>query len=103
MGIKSFKKPGQLTQEGVALAQAVEEFVQPLIKNPILDGYIIRRIDIGVGELIIPHSLGRRWNGWWVVRQEAGSLVWEASHQGDPTKYITLQASALDTIDIYIF
>ncbi len=102
MSIKSFRKPGQLTPEGVALANNVDDYTRQLTKNPILDYALLKRVELTTTTINVPHGLGRPWTGWVILRTSAGALVWETATQTDPSKYLSLTASADTTVDIYI-
>lgn len=102
MSIKAFRKPLQVTGDSQILATAVDDYVRQITLNPFLDGKLIQQIKVSTVKVDIPHSLGRRFVGWAQTRKTSVN-VYEAATQTDPTKYLTLQASAGDIVDIYIF
>lgn len=65
-----------------------------LLGHPILDGRLTDRITIAAGTFgtQVPHKLGRRPIGWWVVSLETNTPISEVvGGSPDDTKFINIQ------------
>ena len=102
MSIKAFKQPASQDPQVTALAIAVTEFATPLVKNPLLGGYLIQNISLTTSPLIIPHILGRPYIGWFVTKIDDDANVFQTTFLHTATS-ISLEASAAVTVDIWIF
>lgn len=100
--IRAFKRISQKQPELQAVINSVAEFVRPLELNPILDGRIIEGVVIGTSATDIPHKLGRKWAGWFVVSRTSGVVPYETT-QTNETTFLTLIAASQTTVDIYVF
>jgi hypothetical protein len=100
--IRAFKRIAQKQPELQAVINSVAEFVRPLELNPILDGRIIEGVVIGTSATDIPHKLGRKWVGWFVVSRTSGVVPYETT-QTNETTLLTLIAASQTTVDIYVF
>ena len=103
MAIKAFRKSPQETPEVSALSIAIDDYTRQLTSNPLLDQVVIRQIQVSTTKVDIPHSLGRRWLGWVLTRNNAAIIVYEAPVQAAPEKYISLVATGSGAIDISLF
>jgi len=86
--MKSYKDPEKLL-----------EFIQD---KPILDGRLIRNIDVSTTTINVNHGLGRRYQGFIVVRASANTTVFDedTNFRG---RILALQASNVATISIWVF
>lgn len=100
--IKAFKKIAQQQPELQAIINAIADFVRPLELNPTLDGRIIEGVTIGSTKVDIPHKLGRKWVGWYVVSRTNGVVPYESTQTNDAL-YLSLVAASSTTVDIYVF
>ena len=84
------------------------------LKSRLDQNRIVDRITLGVGQrpLAIPHGLGRAYRGWMIVRRFDVGEVYESFHQDapelqqdsyDPARYLTLSASSVVTVSLWVF
>lgn len=71
----------------------------------ILDGQIIANVDLTAGVSVsVPHKLGRIYNGYIVIKQNAhGTTYDDAAANIDNKSYIYIRASANMTVDLWVF
>lgn len=100
--IKAFKKIAQMQPELQAIVNTIAEFVRPLEQNPTLDFRILEGVVIGTTATDIPHKLGRKWVGWYVVSRTNGVVPYETTQTNEAT-FLTLIAASQTTVDIYVF
>lgn len=86
----------------------VQSFLMSAIKNlptdfPIMNGVLVDAA-INTTGTTVEHKLGRVPKGYFVVSQDANSVVWKsASSIPNPNSQIILLASALVNVKLYIF
>lgn len=74
---------------------------QPTLTNPILDGIVIRDINVdGVSATEVDHKLSRLPQGFIIIDKNAPGDVWREVLN---TRQISFASSAPVTISIYIF
>jgi hypothetical protein len=78
--------------------------LNPFIANPALNGNILQNITLTTGANVINHKLGRKLQGWYIVRQRAASSIYDTQDSNqNPQLTLTLSASANVVVDIYVF
>lgn len=101
--IKPFKQvAGVPSEEIVDLQKRLQEFFVPIIANPMLDGSLLTGVKVDTSPTKIEHKLRREILGWIVVRNNTNCTVWEPSRQLTAA-FLTLQASAATTVDLWVF
>ena len=94
--------PLQLPLELMQTAWATE--LNPLLKNPINAGVLLKSITLAVGANTINHRLGRKLQGWMLTRQRASGSVYDTQDANKfPELTLQLQSSAVMVVDIYVF
>jgi len=90
----------------------ISKVLNPVLKNPILDGQILTKISLVVGLNVIPHGLGRTLVGWYFVRVRFGTYqqnyVWNGVYDlqdSNPTPQLNLQLMSVApvVVDIAVF
>lgn len=84
----------------------VGSVLNPLLDNPLLQGHILKGILLTSGTNKVPHGLGRELVGWIVVRQFNSATLYDQQQNspgGDGASFLTLVASALVAVDLYVF
>ncbi len=102
MTLKAFQKPSSLTPDLEVLARAINDYTQPLTKNPLLDGYLLEGVSLTTAAKAFPHNLNRPWNGFVITDKKSFADVISVSTPYD-NKTITLQANATVTVDVWVF
>jgi hypothetical protein len=100
---RGFKKLGgdfvaTKTQDNIATV------VQPFLNSRILDGVLLKNISLSSGVNTVAHKLGRKIEGWIVVRQRADARIWDIQDSNvNVTSTLKLQTSAAVVVDLWIF
>jgi len=103
MAIKDFKSVGIDDPQVAKFQQNVSEALVPLQRAQILDGLLLRNIELISGQSnIVPHKLGRALLGWQIAGINANATVW-ASESPLPSKNLLLNCSANCTISLWVF
>jgi len=99
--VKDFKKiiiEDRITRQ---LQENVQQAITPIINSEIIDGLIIKDIEVLTGtKKVISHKLGRTPNGFAIVKRNANSTVWNGTID---KKTIELNSSANVTISLWVF
>lgn len=87
------------------VSRAVNDVLEPLQLIPLIQGELLTDITITSGTpLEVSHQLGRRIQGWAVVRQNAQADIWDTPGSASAEKTrITLNASATVTVSLWVF
>lgn len=75
--------------------------LNPLLKNPVNNGLLLKDIVIASGSNVINHRLGRKMQGWVVVDINSSAQIYRSAAFNDLT--LTLTSSAAATISLYVF
>ena len=82
----------------------VEQALTPLLQSLVLDGVFLQNVQLSSGVNNVAHQLGRRLNGWIIVRKRANAQIWdEQDSNATPTRTLRLQASADAIVDLWVF
>lgn len=76
--------------------------INPVLANPIVNGNLIENFHVGSGNNVINHSLGRKIQGYQVVRNSANVTFYDAE-SSQPSLTFILIASGAATISLYVF
>lgn len=86
------------------LQQNLKQALDPLLQNPLLNGYIISDIDLATGDNIISHGLNRPLQGWVQVLADAGVTLYDKqSENTTPSSTLVLNSSGAATVSLYVF
>jgi hypothetical protein len=103
--LKLFKKIGSGDTNLQKVQQNVQEAIEPLIASQIIDGVLLKNVELTAGQLnIVFHGLGRELVGWIVVGQDANSQVWD-EQAANPlkTRTLRLRASTDTVVALWVF
>ena len=103
--MKSFKKIKIIKPETARFQENVEQALKPITDARIIDGILIKEVSLlSADDNFINHKLGRKVQGWLVVRKRADSRVWDLQDSNvNDTKTLKLKCSADVTVDLWIF
>lgn len=92
-------------QNALVVQDNVERAINPLLRNPIIDGVLVRGIALlAANETAVSHMLGRDLIGFVITRRNANAVVYEATTANTQRdKVVLLKTSADCTADIYFF
>lgn len=78
--------------------------LNPLLSNPVNNGILLKSLVIKSGSNVINHKLGRKLQGWIIVRKRASADIYDTQDSNTtPTLTLSLQSSADVIIDLYVF
>ena len=87
-GIKSFVKQIDPENQNITQTQSnVNSSVKQIANSPIIDGVIVENIDVGTGDTVVNHELGRAPVGWIVVRKNEAGEVYEFKNKKRAEKF----------------
>lgn len=77
--------------------------LNPIIANPIVNGGILKDVQLQVGSNTINHRQGHKLNGYLVVGMKDAYAEIYSTQSPQPTLTLVLNASAATTVDLYVF
>lgn len=78
--------------------------LNPVLKNPALNSIVLKNIQLAAGANIVNHLLGRKLQGWKLVRQRAAGSVFDTQDANSmPDLTLQLTSSAVMSVDIEVF
>lgn len=102
--IRSFKKTSFEDQETSKLQTNLEIFFKQLETIALLDGVLLRDVELTSGSATkVQHKLARKPIGWMLAGQDANANIWEDTSNTTPNSTIDLNCSANVTVNIWIF
>ena len=103
MALKFFKKINTTIKELYQTQENVEQVLKPILNSAIIDGVLVKAIDVGTTDTIVNHKLGRSPLGWIVVKRNEDAVIYEsATANNDRNRFLILQASSATT-DTYFW
>lgn len=78
-----------------------KSILDPLLKNPLVDGLLLNGLDITSGTTVINHRLGRKMQGWFVVDTDAGTDIYRSAPFNDKT--LTLTSGTACVVSLWVF
>lgn len=105
----TFEPPKNLEEALVFLRkiqEAAAETFATITSNPLLDFVYRDNVELlaGVGVVNhVPHGLGRPWRGYIVCRRNCGAIVYEATAQTIPARFVSLETTANVVVALYMF
>lgn len=78
--------------------------LNPMLNNPLLNGSILSNVALVSGANAVNHKLGRKLQGWLVVRKRANQDIHDAQDTNQtPALTLALVAGGAVTVDLYVF
>lgn len=78
--------------------------LNPIINNPANQSVILKNVVLVTGDNTINHLLGRKLQGWKVIRQRASATLYDKQDANQmPALTLVLNASANVTVDLEVF
>jgi len=83
----------------------VQKALDPLTASPLASAVLVPNVVLKTGDNVVPHTLGRRPNGWSIARLRAAATIFDKldTQTVDPTKVIVLNASTGCTVDLLFY
>jgi len=86
------------------LQRNIANALNPVLANPTVSGTIIENVELAVGSNIVDHKLGRKLQGWVIVRKRAAADIYDTQDTNtQPTRTLLLVSDAEVMVDIYCF
>lgn len=112
MALKDFQRIDAEDKTLVKVQENVDKYLRQI--NPTVnDGLFLEKIKsgstliditIGTSTTLVPHGLGRIFQGWHLLDIQADARVWrDATSTSDPTKFLPLKASASVVVKLWVF
>ena len=103
--LKQLKKISSSDRAVNQLQENVEQVLSPIVDKEILDGILIKDVQLITGQLNkINHLLGKRLTGYTVVRQNANATIWDSQDLSlSQSRTLTLNCSANVKISLWVF
>lgn len=78
--------------------------INPVINNPISKSLILKDVELAIGVNTINHLLGRKLQGWQIVRQRAAAGLYDNQDSNpSPALTLVLVSTAAVAVDILVF
>jgi hypothetical protein len=77
--------------------------LNPIVASEIIDGVLVKEVSLNTGTNSVAHQLGRKPNGWIIVRKNNFGDVYENSVNNTPNQNIILVSSANLKCDFWFF
>lgn len=105
MSFKTFRKLNTSDRIISQLQDNIGATLQPIIANTALDSQILTGIVLTAGVTNqVPHMLGRKLQGWNLVRLRGNSTVYDSQDTNTaPDKFLSLHCTNTVTVDISVF
>jgi hypothetical protein len=81
-----------------------KNILQPLLRNVLTQGLILKNVQLNIGSNVINHRLGQPLAGWFVTRKKAAADIYDTQDTNPtPALTLTLVSDAVVTVDLYVF
>jgi hypothetical protein len=91
-------------QELMLLQTSWKTILAPGLRNPLMQGTLLKGISLQTGVNTVNHTLGRPLIGWFITRQNALSDIYDGQDTNQtPNLTLTLISAAVVTVDVYVF
>jgi hypothetical protein len=95
---KNDDQPFQLMQTRWA------SILNPILAGPLSQSNILANVSLINGVNVIDHKLGRKLQGWWIVRQNAAAQIYDnQANNLMSDKTLVLTSNAAVTVNLVVF
>lgn len=78
--------------------------LNPVLANPLTSSVILQNVSLSTGDNVINTTLGRKLQGWYIVRQRAAASIYDKQDSNNmPALTLVLNASAPVVVDLAVF
>ena len=103
MALKFLRKVNTTIKDLFHAQENIEQCLKPILNSPVIDGVLIKDIDVGTSDTVVNHKLGRNPLGWIVVKRNENAVIYEsATTNNNRDKVLILKASSATT-DTYFW
>ena len=101
--IGKFNKINVTDYELSRVQDAVDSALNGLNQVPFINGVVVENVPLlSASDNQVFHGLGRTFRYWSILRNNANSVIYEATTQIFPDKIITLKCSANCTVSVWV-
>lgn len=103
--LKQYKKISSSDRAVNQLQENVEQVLSPIIDKEIIDGILIKDIELTTGQdNHINHLLGKTLTGYLITRQKASAIIWDSQDSNtSQSRTLILNCSANVTVSLWVF
>ncbi|MBV6514145.1 MAG: hypothetical protein FMNOHCHN_03735 [Ignavibacteriaceae bacterium] len=102
--LKAYAKIDSEDEAVNRIQEQLEFILNPLIKTAILDGVLLRNVNLSTTPTRVEHKLNRKHLGYFIVDKDAAADVYSMqSSETMPNKFIKLVSTAPVNVSIWIF
>lgn len=104
-GIKSLRKLETDDPKLGKVQEYTQRSIDPIAKSEIINGTLLKKVKLTAGkDNNIDHKLGRKPQGWVLVRVRASATIWDLQDANTLSKStLRLWTSADVTVDLWVF
>lgn len=78
--------------------------IEPLLNNPLNKGSLLQDVQLSTGNNNVNHLLGRKLQGWCIVRQRGPGLIYDLQDTNSmPQLTLILNSTTSVSVDLYVF
>lgn len=78
--------------------------INPILNTAELNTVLLKNVSLSTGSNNVNHKLGRKLQGWYIVRQRAAASIYDnQDNNQNPDLTLTLVSSADVTVDLVVF
>ena len=78
--------------------------LDPLLRQPTSQGLLLKAVPLQAGANVVNHLLGRKLQGWNIVRSRAAATVYDTQDiNNTPALTLNLVSSAPVLVDLFVF
>lgn len=77
--------------------------LDPVIANLLVNGQLLKGVELINGTTVVNHRLGRNLQGWFLSAPKGAATVFQASQQPNPTLTLTVVSDAAITTDMWVY
>lgn len=99
--LKPFRKVQTTDKDLNMLQENIKEFLDALIKNPLLSANVLRAVPLASGTNQVQHGLGRNYQSVFVGMSSTTPTL-TIGTSADPTKFVAVTASAPCAVDMLV-
>ncbi len=78
--------------------------IEPVLNNEIVNGHILPNVALVTGTNQIPHKLGRKLTGWYIVRLRGAAQIYDTQDtENYPALNLSLVSNANVVVNLAVF
>jgi len=99
--VKPFRKIQTSDRDLNLVQEIIKQTFDSILRNPLLDGVVLKSVALASGSNTIGHGLGRNYVSWALFRPSAVLTLYETASP-DPSQFLVLVASATAVVDLLV-